>query len=128
MEFPGCTPYRLTREQIGDFEGRLEFWDAAAETVWVCEPTSPYHEAPIVRALARRCTSQRIGHHEKYCLEWSDATGEEGGHELRERHEIRSGVARCRRGHCGRTGIGHPASHCTPTQQCRQSKPCKLMF
>ena len=61
MEFPGCTPYRLTREQIGDFEGRLEFWDAAAETVWVCEPTSPYHEAPsqTLSALADRIASVR---------------------------------------------------------------------
>jgi len=61
LEFPGCTPYRLTREQIGDFEGRLEFWDAATETAWVCEPTSPYHEAPsqILSALADRIASVR---------------------------------------------------------------------
>ena len=61
LEFPGCKPYRLTREQLGDFEGRLEFWDAATETAWVCEPTSPYHEAPsqILSALADRIASVR---------------------------------------------------------------------
>ena len=61
LQFPGCAPYRLTREQIGDFEGRLEFWDAATETAWVCEPTSPYHEAPsqILSALADRIASVR---------------------------------------------------------------------
>ena len=60
-EFPGCTPYHLTREQIDDFEGRLEFWDAATETAWVCEPTSPCHEAPsqILSALADRIASVR---------------------------------------------------------------------
>ena len=61
LEFPGCKPYRLTREQLGDFEGRLEFWDAATETAWVCEPTSPYHEAPsqILSAVADRIASVR---------------------------------------------------------------------
>ena len=61
LQFPGCKPYRLTREQIGDFEGRLEFWDAATETAWVCEPTSPYHEAPsqTLSALADRIASVR---------------------------------------------------------------------
>lgn len=61
MEFPGCTPYRLTRAQIGDFEGRLEFWDAATETAWVWEPTSPCHVAPsqILSALTDRIASVR---------------------------------------------------------------------
>ena len=59
LQFPGCTPYRLTREQIGDFEGRLEFWDAATETAWVCEPlgarggTGP-DDDPLLRAQRRR--------------------------------------------------------------------------
>ena len=47
LEFPGCEPMRLTRDEIDAFEGRLEFWDARAETAWVVrEPTSPVHERP----------------------------------------------------------------------------------
>ena len=52
LEFPGCKPVRMTREDIASFEGRLEFWDADASTAWICEPTSPYHERPS-RRLAR---------------------------------------------------------------------------
>ena len=46
LEFPGCRPVRLSRDEIMTYEGRLEFWDARTETAWVCEPTSPYHEQP----------------------------------------------------------------------------------
>ena len=52
LEFPGCKPVRMTREDIASFEGRLEFWDADAATAWICEPTSPHHERPS-RRLAR---------------------------------------------------------------------------
>ena len=46
-EFPGCRPVRITRDAIGDHEGRIEYWDAATETAWVaCEPTTVYHEGP----------------------------------------------------------------------------------
>ena len=46
-EFPGCRPVRITRDAIADFEGRIEYWDAATETAWmVCEPTTVYHEGP----------------------------------------------------------------------------------
>ena len=46
-EFPGCRAVRITREAIADFEGRIEYWDAATETAWmVCEPTTVYHEGP----------------------------------------------------------------------------------
>ncbi len=44
--FPGCKPVRLPRTEIDRFEGRLEYWDAATETAWICEPTTPYHERP----------------------------------------------------------------------------------
>ena len=44
--FPGCKPVRLPRSRIDRFEGRLEYWDAATETAWICEPTTPYHERP----------------------------------------------------------------------------------
>lgn len=46
-EFPGCRTVRITRDLIADFEGRIEYWDAATETAWmVCEPTTVYHEGP----------------------------------------------------------------------------------
>lgn len=52
-EFPGCRPVRIRRDEIADYEGRYEFWDARTETaLMVCEPTSPYHERSSVR-LAR---------------------------------------------------------------------------
>ena len=44
--FPGCKPVRITREEIVDYEGRIEFWDAETEIAMVCEPTTVYHEQP----------------------------------------------------------------------------------
>ena len=46
LAFPGCKPIRLPREELELYDGRLEFWDGATETAWVCEPNSPYHEKP----------------------------------------------------------------------------------
>ena len=51
-KFPGCKPVRLPRTEIERFEGRLEYWDTATETAWICEPTTPYHERPT-RLLTR---------------------------------------------------------------------------
>ena len=70
LEFPGCKPIWMTREDIASFEGRLEFWDADASTAWVCEPTSPYHERPSRRltrlaeriALVRGAPFESYGH------------------------------------------------------------------
>ena len=70
LEFPGCKPVYMTREDIASFEGRLEFWDADAATAWICEPTSPYHERPSRRlarlaeriALARGSPFECYGH------------------------------------------------------------------
>ena len=51
--FPGCRPIRISRDEIADFEGRFEYWDADTEIAWqVYEPTSIYHELPG-RRLAR---------------------------------------------------------------------------
>ena len=51
--FPGCRPIRIPREDIADYEGRLEYWDADTEIAWTArEPTSIYHELPGQR-LAR---------------------------------------------------------------------------
>ena len=44
--FPGCTPVHLPPAELESFERRLEYWEAATETAWVCEPVSPYHERP----------------------------------------------------------------------------------
>ena len=61
LEFPGCRPVHLPRETLDRYEGRLEFWDSATETAWVCEPTSPYHERPsrLLTRLAERIASVR---------------------------------------------------------------------
>ena len=60
-EFPGCRPFHLSRDDVADYDGRLEFWDAELETAWVMEPTSPYHESPsqILAALADRIAAVR---------------------------------------------------------------------
>jgi len=50
--FPGCMPVHLARTEIERFERRLEYWDAATETAWICDPTTPYHERPS-RLLTR---------------------------------------------------------------------------
>ena len=52
LEFPGCHPVRISRDAIADYDGRIEYWDAATETAMVCEPVSVYHEHPPQR-LAR---------------------------------------------------------------------------
>ena len=59
--FPGCKPVRLPRTEIDRFEGRLEYWDAATETAWICEPTTPYHERPsrLLTCLAERIAGVR---------------------------------------------------------------------
>ncbi len=60
-EFPGCKPVRLPRAEIDRFEGRLECWDAATETAWICKPTTPYHERPsrLLTRLAERIAGVR---------------------------------------------------------------------
>ena len=48
-EFPGCTPVHLSADELDRSDQRLEYWDGATETAWICEPTSPYHERPSGR-------------------------------------------------------------------------------
>ncbi len=48
-DFPGCRPVPLPREELDDCEMRLEYWDAATETAWICDPVSSYHEGPTQR-------------------------------------------------------------------------------
>ena len=48
-DFPGCKPVHLPREELDDCEMRLEYWDTATETAWICDPVSSYHEGPTRR-------------------------------------------------------------------------------
>ena len=45
-EFPGCRPVHISRDEIVDYERRIEYWDAATEVAMVCDPVSVYHEHP----------------------------------------------------------------------------------
>ena len=52
LEFPGCRPVRISRDEIAAYEGRIEYWDAATEVAMVCDPVSTYHERPPQRLAA----------------------------------------------------------------------------
>ena len=60
-DFPGCKPVRLPREELDHGDVRLEYWDAATETAWICDPVSSYHEGPAHRLgrLAERIAAVR---------------------------------------------------------------------
>ncbi len=46
----GCETVRVPREEIEDYDGRVEYWEALTETAMVvCEPTTVYHERPSHR-------------------------------------------------------------------------------
>ena len=50
--FPGCRAVHISREEFDDYEGRVEYWDAATETAMVvCEPAGVYHEHPGQRGV-----------------------------------------------------------------------------
>ena len=67
-EFPGCRPVHLPAEELADSDQRLEYWDGATQTAWICEPSSPYHERPSRRltALVGRIAQVRGAHVESY--------------------------------------------------------------
>ena len=67
-EFPGCKPVHLPRTEIERFEGRLEYWDAATETAWICETATAYHERPsrLLTRLAERIAEVRGSPIESY--------------------------------------------------------------
>ena len=48
-EFPGCKPVHLPADELERSDQRLEYWDGATQTAWICEPASPYHERPSGR-------------------------------------------------------------------------------
>ena len=60
-EFPGCKAVHLPHKDLEDFDGRLEYWDGATETAWICEPASPYHEqrSRLLNALVERIAMVR---------------------------------------------------------------------
>ena len=62
-DFPGCKPVRLPRQELDECEMRLEYWDSATETAWICDPVSSYHEGPTQRLgrLAERIAAVRGG-------------------------------------------------------------------
>ena len=77
-EFPGCKPVHLPRAEIERFEGRLEYWEAATETAWICEPTTSYHERParLLTRLAEVIARVRGSHIECYgCRSQIDQLG-----------------------------------------------------
>ena len=80
-EFPGCTPVHLPADELDRSERRLEYWDGATETAWICEPTSPYHERPSGRLsrLTERIAQVRGAQIESY-----------GSMDLRQRNGPRS--------------------------------------
>ena len=43
-DFPGCREVRIPRDEIEDYEGRIEYWDARNEAAFIAEPTTTYHE------------------------------------------------------------------------------------
>ena len=70
LEFPGCRPVRITRDEIDDCEDYFEYWDADTEIAMVCEPVSYYHERPVYRlaqladriAAVRGAPIEAVGH------------------------------------------------------------------
>ena len=70
LEFPGCHALRISRAEIADYEGRIEYWDGDTEVAMVCEPVGYYHERPAHRlamlagriAAARGAPIEAVGH------------------------------------------------------------------
>ncbi|MYD96747.1 MAG: hypothetical protein F4X98_05095 [Gammaproteobacteria bacterium] len=47
----GCRPVRVTRDQIVNYEGRYEYWDAETEIAWEVREPSSRHEEPCIRIV-----------------------------------------------------------------------------
>ena len=47
----GCEPMPMSCDEIANYEGRYEYWEAATETAWVLRDVSPSHEHPSVRLV-----------------------------------------------------------------------------
>ena len=71
-EFPGCTPVHLPADELERSDQRLEYWDGATQTAWICEPASPYHERPSGRLtrLTERIAAVRGAPNARCCAGW----------------------------------------------------------
>ncbi len=52
LAMTGCRPVRVRRDEIADYDGRYEYWDAKTETAWEVRDVSPRHEEPRTRLVA----------------------------------------------------------------------------
>ena len=88
LEFTGCKAVPMTYEQFQRYDGRLEVWDAEAETAWmVREPTSADHELPSqglagLTALVAAVRGSPIACYGSMDLLVQDAQGRRGGRGL----------------------------------------------
>lgn len=61
LQFPGCRRISLTREEFENFDDRIEYWDAGAETAWVvadnyadrCQPAARFQAGRRARSTTR---------------------------------------------------------------------------
>lgn len=51
ISLTGCRPVRVTRDEIVDYEGRYEYWDAETEIAWEVREASWGHEEPCIRIV-----------------------------------------------------------------------------
>lgn len=60
-DFPGCRAVRIAPEDIEDYEGRLEYWEARTSTAMVVRETTVFHERPGSRlvGLVERLAASR---------------------------------------------------------------------
>ena len=60
-DFPGCRAVHVPRDEIEDYEGRLEYWEARTETAMVVCETTRFHEQPShqLAGLARLIAASR---------------------------------------------------------------------
>ena len=51
IKLTGCQPVRVTCDEIADYDGRYEYWDAETEIAWEVREPSPRHEEPCSRIV-----------------------------------------------------------------------------
>ena len=51
-DFPGCRAVHIAPEEIEEYDGRVEYWEARTATAMVPCETTTYHEAPSQRLAA----------------------------------------------------------------------------
>lgn len=61
-DFPGCRALRIAPEELEDYDGRVEYWEARSGTAMqLCEPPTTHHERPSHRlaGLTERIAASR---------------------------------------------------------------------